>query len=300
MAETFRDLLARGIERGEIPRLLRSKKLTQIRRGVYATDPDRSPEQRHLDLIEGTIPTLGKSSVLSHVSAAVLHDLPVPLTALARVHFTRVGASGRISRYAHRHGANLPSEVVTRIDGFDVTTLVRTVADLCRFLAYADGVAVIDASLRKNVSRDALADELAAGCRRPNNDRFRRALEFGDGLAESRGESLSRVLMVQLGLPMPVLQREFRDEEGQVRARTDFDWEDFGTVGEFDGEEKYGRMLKPGQRLEQVIRYEKRREELLRRHGRWVVRWTFGELTNRDAFRRMIQTGLEHGLRSAA
>lgn len=300
MAETFQDLIARGLEPAEIARLVRTKQLTRIRRGIYIGETEIStPEQRHRELIEATVPVLAAGSVLSHVSAAVLHDLPVPISSLTRVHFTRPKASGRISRYAHRHGAALPDECTTSVDEFLVTGVERTVADLCRFVPYPDAVAVVDAALRNGVSPVALEEELASGHHRPNNDRFRRAIAFGDGRAESPGESHSRVLMAQLDLPTPTLQREFRNAEGEIDARTDFDWEEYGAVGEFDGKSKYGRLIKPGRTLEEVIRYEKRREELLRRHGRWVIRWTFDELADRDQFRRLVLQGLRRGLRAA-
>lgn len=287
MAHTYQDLIAQGLEPREIRRKVRDKELVLVRRGVYAA-PANNPEQRHRDLIESTVSTLGELSVLSHVSAAVLHGLPVPIPELNRIHFTRSGASGKISRYAHRHGAKLAPEAIVEVDGFAVTAIERTIADLARYLPYADGVAAVDAALHRGIARDAMAKELIIGRSRPNNDRFRRALDFGDGLAESPGESRSRVLFAQLGLPMPLLQREFVDADGNVEARVDFDWPEHGTVGEFDGEVKYGRLLKPGRRLEDVIRYEKRREELLRRHDRWLIRWVNGELGNPAAFGQMI------------
>jgi len=44
------------------------------------------------------------------------------------------------------------------------------------------------------------------------------------------------------------------------------------TVGEFDGKIKYGRLLKPGQRIEDEIFEEKLREDAVRDLGLQVVR----------------------------
>jgi hypothetical protein len=50
-------------------------------------------------------------------------------------------------------------------------------------------------------------------------------------------------------------------------ACVDFYWEEQRTVGEFDGKIKYGRLLKPGKRIEDVIFEEKVREDALRDLG---------------------------------
>ena len=52
---------------------------------------------------------------------------------------------------------------------------------------------------------------------------------------------------------MPVLQYEVYDESGRLLARNDFGWAEYGTLGEFDGRIKYGRLLRPGQRIEDVL-----------------------------------------------
>jgi len=61
-------------------------------------------------------------------------------------------------------------------------------------------------------------------------------------------------------------------------ARVDFYWEEQKTVGEFDGKLKYGQLLKPGQRIEDVIFEEKLREDALRDLGLQVVRWLWDDL----------------------
>lgn len=51
--------------------------------------------------------------------------------------------------------------------------------------------------------------------------------------------------MIEAGLPIPRLQHEFRDENGKLVARTDYDWEGL-LVGEFDGDVKYRNHLEQG------------------------------------------------------
>ncbi|WP_432560247.1 hypothetical protein [Granulicoccus sp. GXG6511] len=168
--------------------------------------------------------------------------------------------------------------------------------DCARLLPYADAVAVVDAALRQGIDRDALIEELDLGRRRPGNVLARQAVNFGDARAESAGESRSRVVIAQLGLPMPDLQREFFNHKGEVEARVDFDWEDYGMCGEFDGEAKYGRLRRAELSVEEVVLFEKQREERLREHGRWTVRWVNATVKQPELLRRVI----ENGFRNAA
>jgi hypothetical protein len=61
-------------------------------------------------------------------------------------------------------------------------------------------------------------------------------------------------------------------------GRVDFGWPELGTVGEFDGLVKYGRV--PGSDPADVLVEEKRREDALRAEGLAVVRWTWIDLAD--------------------
>jgi hypothetical protein len=80
------------------------------------------------------------------------------------------------------------------------------------------------------------------------------------------------------GLPAPELQHEILGPGGRVLARVDFCWEGKRTIGEYDGKIKYGRLLRPGQRIEDVIFDEKVREDALRDLGWQIVRWLWRDL----------------------
>ena len=51
-----------------------------------------------------------------------------------------------------------------------------------------------------------------------------------------------------------------------------------GAVGEFDGEIKYGRLLKPGQSPGEVVFAEKVREDRIRATELGMARWVWDEL----------------------
>jgi hypothetical protein len=101
---------------------------------------------------------------------------------------------------------------------------------------------------------------------------------FADGRSESAGESHSRVVLHRIGLPPSTLQLEVLDPSGRLVGRCDFGWEEQRTLGEFDGLVKYGRLLKPGQTVADVVYAEKLREDALRDEGWQMVRWGSADL----------------------
>jgi hypothetical protein len=89
---------------------------------------------------------------------------------------------------------------------------------------------------------------------------------------------VSRVRLHEEGLPVPELQQDIYGQDGRFVARVDFCWNEQRTIGEFDGKIKYGRLLKPGQSIEDVLFEEKRREDALRDLGWQIVRWLWSDL----------------------
>lgn len=149
-----------------------------------------------------------------------------------------------------------------------------------------DALAAVDAVLRQGRDHDALLAHLLP--RVPGNTQARAVIGLGDGRSESAGESRCRATMHLAGVPMPDLQVEVVDRAGVVVARCDFGWASRGVMGEFDGLTKYGRLLRPGQSVNEVIAAEKTRERRILTAGFWPIRWTSGDLKNVVAFRRGI------------
>lgn len=278
-------LLTQGLTRGEIRTLVRTGTLCPIRRGAYLLgplDPDEDDPGGYLShrrLIEATLPQLQPGAVLCQGSAAVLYDLPVWRHSVATVHVMRDGnAGGQTRAHVHVHRTPLAADDITVIDGHAVTTLARTVADLGRSAPKMESVAVGDAALRMGLDPVELRHVLASMYRWPGVRNARWMADFLDGRSESPGESASRVRMVQDGVPQPELQREIFDEDGDFVARVDFAWEKRRTVGEFDGQIKYGRLLKPGQTKEDVLDAERAREDAIRAAGWEIARWGWPQL----------------------
>jgi len=89
------------------------------------------------------------------------------------------------------------------------------------------------------------------------------------------------VAFFTFGIPSPEPQQKIYDERGRLIGRADFAWEEFHTLGEFDGKKKYGRLLKPGEAPDDAVYREKLREDALRGAGWQVVRWTWADLGRR-------------------
>ena len=292
-----RDLRREGIGPAQLRRLTRDGELERLRRGAYADPEPLDAVSRHMRLLAATVPQLGDGAILSHASAAVLHGLPVPTSLLTKVWVTgRSKGGGHARASLHELKAPLLPGDVMELGDLKVTTLARTVVDLGRRLPFDDTVVAADAALHAGLDPDLLVAQLDAWPRRRGIGRARKALALADGRSESPGESRSRMLMWRLGLPAPELQFEVRTARGLFRS--DFAWEDRGLLGEFDGRVKYGELLRPGESADDVVMREKRREQLLRAAGWWVVRWTMADLYDPARFRGIIESGFASALRA--
>ena len=283
-----RALRLQGLNAAEVARLSRRGDLEHLRRGAYAAPPEQAlrRDEQHRRLVAATGPQLLDGSVVSHGSAAVLHRLPVWAGAIERVHVTRDGpGSGKLRHLVHVHQATLDAEDITVVDGIVVTTVARTVLDLARTRSMAQAVAAGDLALRNGLPRPELEQGLPRMERWPGVRAARRAVAFLDPRSESVGESVSRVRMQLDGVPAPDLQRDIVGPDGRAVARVDFYWDEHQTAGEFDGEVKYGRLLKPGETAGDVVFQEKVREDQIRDLDQQVARWIWDDCWRRGVIR---------------
>jgi hypothetical protein len=294
------DLIADGFTHPELLRQVRDGTRHRVRYGAYVENlaPDGT-RARHRQLIAGTVPRLGPGAVLSNASAAVVHDLPTWADQLGMVHVTRSQpAGGRRTRWVHVHPAGLEQDEIVQVDGLTVTSLARTIADLGRTGSYARAVIAADAALRLGLPREDLLASLQRAARRRGVGQGLRVARFADGRADNGGESVSRIVLHDLGLPAPEPQYEIReDATGLLLAQADFGWEDQRTLGEFDGRVKYGRLLKPDQEPGDVVFAEKVREDMLRDLGWEVVRWIWADLRRPHVIRERLDKAFARAAR---
>lgn len=278
-----REAVALGVDDRTLTRGVRSRIWVRIRQGAYCHTPvwlNLSEEKRHLArAIAGHQLASGRTA-LSHVSACVAWGAPTWKVPLDLVHLTRLdGGASRIEAGVRHHvGALTDADVVDR-DGFVVTEPTRSTLDCLGSLDVERGMVVGDWMFRQGLTD---FEQCAALKLEHNHWPSTRVLEVVlrllDGRAESPGESRLRYLCYVLGLPMPEPQFKIYDGSRLV-AVTDLGWPEHGVYGEHDGQVKYGRALRPGQDLQDVLFSEKRREDDVRRvTGGTMVRWTWSEL----------------------
>lgn len=275
-----KDLAADGFTYPEMARMARSGQLERIRRGAYVlpSDDERQAGMAHRLLIEATVGQSCPDAVVSHQSAAVLHGLPIWTNTLKRVHLTRGrGRGGKIRSYVHLHVTRLEPEDIVLIDGIPATSLARTVVDVARSMPMMRAVPIGDAALRVGLTPAQLEPVLGRARGLVGVGQARRSVAFLDGRSESVGESMSRVVFHDHGVPAPTLQYDVFDERGNLVGRSDFCWEEQRTLGEFDGMVKYGRLLKPGESASDVVVREKLREDLMRDLNWEMARWVYDD-----------------------
>lgn len=290
---THSELRQAGLSASDIAGLVAMGRLHRLRRGVYSHEVEDDAVLRHLALIAATRRAVDGSCVVSHISAGVLHGLPVRRDALAQVTMTRT-SPGHADRSSHlvMRDTRITEEEIDREGDGPTTTLARTVADLARTEKAPWGVVAVDAALRAGLDTSSLDAALRMHPRLHGLRRARAVAAFGDGLSESPAESISRWSMAIAGLPAPVLQHEFYDDQGEFIARADFFWPQHGLVGEVDGKVKYGELLRPGQTAEDAVMAEKRREGRLRAQGLYLERWGWDVATSPTRLERLLRPAL--------
>ena len=276
------DAIMEGVDDYRLRRMCGEGALRRLRPGAYVEPAELEglfPENRHRLEIMATARALRRPAVISHASAAVMHELPMWNVDLRRAHFTRAGTEGGFSTTRTlMHVAPLADDEIVRINGLAVTSAARTVADLSRSVPFEQAVVGGDGALNMGLVTGPELDETIEAFRRRHGFKAAaKAIAFMDHRSESAGESRSRVAMHRIGLPKPELQRVVRQGYATL-GRVDFYMEDHGVVGEFDGRGKYERGRRPGESVGDVVDREKQRENALRESGAEVVRWTWRDL----------------------
>ena len=309
---TRSELLAAGHDPAEVTSLVRSGELHVVRRGIYsplppvdrAAAPGRWAERNHADRI--AIKAAARRSphlVVSHVSAAVWHGMPLVGMRPEAVHLTRIaetGAERTVDRVVHAR--RLPADDIVEIDGVQVTSPARTLVDLGRWAKYpTTAVVAADWSLHTElVTPDAVLGGLASTGRQRGVARARRLLRLADGRAESPGESVTRLRLADQGLGRPELQITVRSEDCEFLGRSDLGYPEDGLLIEFDGAVKYRELLLPGQDPSTVVTAEKRREDRLREHGYVILRVVWADLNDPGTLAARVRAAQQQGRRAVA
>lgn len=266
-----------GLTEARIRSLVRSGELIRVWHSVYATRSavewsKASPARGHALRVVAAAASVGRDSVASHQSAALIHGLdlfpaPPDMVTMTR---TRVRNSGRRkSDGIFFHTAELPDGQVTMQLGARVTSVARTVVDLARSSSFMSAVVTADSALRADLTtRGALLAACQQCPRWPGIRQARRVVDFAEPGAESVLESCARVVFHEHGLEPPELQ--FTVTGPDFRYSVDFYWARHRLIAEADGAIKYSDQRAAIRQLS--------RDQQLRDLGYKVVHFTWREL----------------------
>lgn len=222
-----------------------------------------------------------RHETFSHLSAAVIHGLPVVDRPFERVEVYRATVPQKHRHLQVRH-AKLPGRHVTVVGIYRVTTIERTLIDVALTHATTSAVAMLDHALHHGLTTVGELDSMVEDRREARGQaRVRTALDLMDARRESPGESVVAVRFFEHGIDGFVPQVEFRDRFGEVRVRVDFCHEASKTIVEFDGLEKYLMDLA---RTRVAIEDEKVRDAWLAARGYRVIHLVWRDLYSARAF----------------
>ncbi|AZG48236.1 hypothetical protein [Gordonia insulae] len=288
------DAVGKGMSDAALRRDVRTGAKERVWHGAYLpTSPPTSDEpgdsypaelERYRATVVAASLNGGPKRTASHVSAAAMHRIPLLRPDLTTVHFTSV-TTGKTIKRGVVHQAALRDSDIEIVGDIPVTSRARSICDVARTGTFAQGVCVLDSGLHLGVPMYEIAEQVEHLRRHHGIAMLRSALASANGLSESIGETVSRLVLGDNPLiPSPDLQVAIPlDVDGtRMTARGDFGWRDVDgvlrVVGEFDGRIKYHRSNPFGDRLpEEVIYEEKVREDAIRATGPLVVRWTWSD-----------------------
>lgn len=274
----------------------------RLRRGAYirasAWNLLKPWEQSKMRLWAHIVSTPG-NHIYSHFSAARLLGLSV-WNCDARVHLIcNAPASGEGTApdvCFHRLPLE-PAAINSRAfkDGRSVfvTSMERTVVDCARFGGFVEAVIIGDSALYKGANLELMNSMVASLAGKPGARKARRVLAALNGLAESPGETRTRLFLAAMGLPEPVLQLWITANFTHYRA--DFAWPAIKLILEFDGNYKYYDFRPTAA----VLRDERRRENMLIEQGWRVIRIECHHLANPHDLLRRINAAMAAASRVA-
>ena len=249
--------------------MVRSGEWMRFRRGYYclvSTWASLDDAGRHLLRCAAVWHSLGPNVALSHVSSLVCHGIDPWGMSLDRVHVTRLdGGAGRIEGdVVHHEGLAIDGDIVN-VDNRLLIVPERSVIEAATQTTPEAALTLFDGVLHHQLCNpDQLHGRFALMAHWPRTQHLHVPIRMADGRTASIGESRGRWLFWSQGVPRPEPQFKVYDANGRLVGTCDWGWPELKLLGEFDGELKYGRLLKPGQDPGAVVFAEKQREDELR------------------------------------
>ena len=253
-----------------------------VRRGAYVErtiwqSADRYDGQARLRDLAAHL-AMRTPHLMSHDSAARAHGLPMLRPEHELVHITRFGVGGTRTEHGVKHHMTQIGLLNTmHIVGMRATGIARTAVDLAREHGFVCGTVACDAVLHRGLAVADLEAELVPMWCWPEVTQARAAVAHARPGAETPGETLTRLLLLELDIGEPETQFPVRIGEGIA-------WTDLRVgchVVEFDGRLKYRRSAEGGvadRPVDEVVWDERTRERLICAQGLGMSRVVWDDL----------------------
>jgi hypothetical protein len=279
------EALALGYDDRAIAARRRSGSWIRVRHGAY-TFPDLwlhvTEEVRHQLATRAVLRSARCRAAISHVSAVAQFGTPIWDAVGEQVHITRLdGRSGRKEAGVAQHHGWMGVEDVSLVNGLLVTSATRTALDVTTIADTERSLVMVNGLLHaRHTTLAHLERRYASMTQWPHSLKTDLVLRLANGRCESAGETRTSYACWQQGLPAPEPQFEIR-QGGILVARLDLAWPELGVWVEFDGKIKYSSAFRDGDRPEDVVFREKKREDMIRRITGWrCIRVTWADLYN--------------------
>lgn len=225
--------------------------------------------------------TTAAPEIFSHISAALIHGLPVAYPVTHQVEVVRPGTNRRF-KTIHVRGGYIPREHRKTIGGAEVTILERTLIDVARSYNLDISVAMIDDALhRRLTTKTKIVSTLAQCVEKRNSKKVRLALDLADSRRESPAESITAVRFFQHGITGMEPQLTFSNDSLPASIRVDFCHKGARLIVEVDG---LGKLYLGSGVPRTELEKERRREQWLRDRGWRVIRLSWKELFQEAKF----------------
>ena len=268
--------------RRHLQMLLDCTAVERIWHGIYSLGPaDADRRLRGLDLASGAhvavcLGTAARAYGFDTENRAELHVLN------PSGHQLRPAPGLVIHR---RDGAPLST-----VSGRAATTAAWTAIEVARTLARPRALATLDAALRsRHCDPIALSRAAVAQSGRRGIVKIRQLLPLADGRSESPMESEARLVMIDGGLPKPVLQHEVIDTRGRL-WRLDFAWPEKMVAAEYDSDQWHTGA--------EALRHDREKQAALQDLGWTVVPIVLNDVRRRQ--RELVERIYAHLGRTSA
>ena len=289
------DLRRSGVSERHLDTITRG--LMPVRRGAYVAVPPLEELASHLNLARAAFLQHSSEVALSHISAAAIYGFPLVAVDLQNVHISAIEhriRGGRRNR-VHTHVSPLNRAEIVHQGELAVTTPLRTVVDCALMLPLDSALVIADFALHSGlISMEQLRTAVSQLPRRAGIAIARSVAAFGDPLAESPGETRTRLIIVQGGYEVDS-QVEILDDQGFLLGRVDLHLREHPVVIEFDGRMKYGMNGD----VERAHWEEKRRHDRIEETGRVVVRVVWEELAAPTRVLAKVQRAIRRAQRAS-